>query len=122
MGTSSSTLVNISISSICQISSNFKNFKKLKLIKIRILQIKFNYCLQDIYMILEDMRIQAYVVISRYSRTEKFKGVFIKNLRPEKNNSKQICYCHQFENQILHRNFIGILLENMPYCYYLYQE
>lgn len=73
-------------------------------------------------MILEDMRIQAYVVISRYSRTEKFKGVFIKNLRPEKNNSKQICYCHQFENQILHRNFIGILLENMPYCYYLYQE
>lgn len=57
-------------------------------------------------MILEDMRIQAYVVISRYSRTDKFKGVFIKNLRPEKNNSKQICYCHQFENQILHRNFI----------------
>lgn len=59
-------------------------------------------------MILEDMWIQAYVITSRHSKTKKFKK--IENFRPEKNSSKQICYCHQFENQTLRRN----CRKNMP--------
>lgn len=36
-------------------------------------------------MILEDMPLQAYIIISRHSRAEKFKNISIENLRLEKN-------------------------------------